>query len=990
MECKKERKEMRIAVFLLVIGIAFSSTGFPLLVSGDSAGPVTSNILAVPNPTSCAMNVTLTAAIDDSTAGNSNIKAAEYFIDNTELYYDDGDWNYAFRNAPGGIGAVKFNVSDYTQVLKLKYYVVGESVDLNVYVLDANLNVLLLKRVTPYPGWFEVDIENDNVFINGDFFAVVQWIPEYQNEDYYYGPFIGVDIDLPHHQRSYVGSVDSIIPALENEDFLIRATVKPISGKGMPMLAQDGIFDSPTENVIAVIDVTGISPGLHTLYVHGQDGAENWGKLDSHELEVSCSLDLSIVNVKPVQVLEDVDFNNDGYTDLVAGKATAVKVVVKSTGATGDVDVHLHFNDGKMNELVTFFYVYELSNFNHITFKFVGNSIHHPLRFSGAEEKTVYFFPSTTFNEAGGPYNFNPPYHIYATVDPSGKIDEINENNNTNAADPFYVYNTLGEGDTYLRIVYVPINEVFLDNSWKNSCTQASSWMNATYPITDDHVRTEFGYPIPMPPTPLSYVSNLIDLYTMAKLSYPFANRVVGVTPAGFIDWSSLRISGPHNYGVSVPGLLSVFVEPYEGRDLRQIVAHEIGHTFGLRLPRSALDSGEEYYDKNDNGTLRCSEGVDETGDECGNYVRSGLWVKERIVKSTNPLGISPCLVRCFMGASVGEGHCQTYWVDLEDYQGLFSNMSPDLSSSRKDIAESSYNGILIVRGLVHSGNTIELNNWYRLPQGVSEQIISEKYSVEMLDGSENLLFSQNFAVHFALTGSDLELDTSGFAFSVPYIEGIKKVLIKHEGAVLAQRIVSDNSPAVGVTSPNGGEIVRGTVRIQWNGTDVDGDDLFYAVLFSADGGKTWNTLGIDLDENYYIWNTSKLEEGDEYMVKVIATDGINTGIDMSDSVFSVRKPIFQSSDYFVDKNKMIKPLASTRISQAESLKEKAHSLLQEAVGKGIDVSQVQTLVEKANESLADAKEQYISCNYIAANTLALEAIDLYQRAIGILEGLLG
>ncbi|MEE8346043.1 MAG: hypothetical protein V3S20_01725, partial [Dehalococcoidia bacterium] len=49
--------------------------------SVDSVGPVTSGVAALPNPTNGAAGVTLTALVDDSVTGNSNIQAAEYFID---------------------------------------------------------------------------------------------------------------------------------------------------------------------------------------------------------------------------------------------------------------------------------------------------------------------------------------------------------------------------------------------------------------------------------------------------------------------------------------------------------------------------------------------------------------------------------------------------------------------------------------------------------------------------------------------------------------------------------------------------------------------------------------------------------------------------------------------------------------------------------------------------------------------------------------------
>ena len=49
------------------------------------------------------------------------------------------------------------------------------------------------------------------------------------------------------------------------------------NGKGIPMSAVDGRFDSSNEFVKAVIDAKKLSVGIHTVYVHGQDEQGNWG-----------------------------------------------------------------------------------------------------------------------------------------------------------------------------------------------------------------------------------------------------------------------------------------------------------------------------------------------------------------------------------------------------------------------------------------------------------------------------------------------------------------------------------------------------------------------------------------------------------------------------------------------------------------------------------------------------------------------------------------
>jgi hypothetical protein len=54
------------------------------------------------------------------------------------------------------------------------------------------------------------------------------------------------------------------------------------------MNAQDGAFDSGTENVIATVDVAGLSQGDHTIYVHGEAVCDGWGTYQSITVTVTC------------------------------------------------------------------------------------------------------------------------------------------------------------------------------------------------------------------------------------------------------------------------------------------------------------------------------------------------------------------------------------------------------------------------------------------------------------------------------------------------------------------------------------------------------------------------------------------------------------------------------------------------------------------------------------------------------------------------------
>ena len=139
-----------------------------------------------------------------------------------------------------------------------------------------------------------------------------------------------------------------------------------------------------------------------------------------------------------------------------------------------------------------------------------------------------------------------------------------------------------------------------------------------------------------------------------------------------------------------------------------------------------------------------------------------------------------------------------------------------------------------------------------------------------------------------------IQTDAISFHVNVPYVEGTASIQMKDpNGTVLGSIAVSPNSPEVNVLYPNGGEIfpIGSEVKSCWQGQDKDGDDLTYLLAYSKNGGSDWIPIASDLKETCHTWTTKGLPPGDQYMVKVIATDGVNTEEDRSNKTFSLSKP---------------------------------------------------------------------------------------------------
>jgi parallel beta-helix repeat protein len=93
------------------------------------------------------------------------------------------------------------------------------------------------------------------------------------------------------------------------------------------------------------------------------------------------------------------------------------------------------------------------------------------------------------------------------------------------------------------------------------------------------------------------------------------------------------------------------------------------------------------------------------------------------------------------------------------------------------------------------------------------------------------------------------------------------------------------------ITSPNGGETLSGDTIISWTGAvDVWGHDVTYSIYYSSDGGTTWTPLETGLTATSYDWDTTTVNDGSNYLIKVAATcsEGL-TNEDISDGVFTIQ-----------------------------------------------------------------------------------------------------
>jgi hypothetical protein len=141
---------------------------------------------------------------------------------------------------------------------------------------------------------------------------------------------------------------------------------------------------------------------------------------------------------------------------------------------------------------------------------------------------------------------------------------------------------------------------------------------------------------------------------------------------------------------------------------------------------------------------------------------------------------------------------------------------------------------------------------------------------------------------------SEAEPNSAALSLRVPYVPGTHEAVIAHGDKEIARIVVSESAPQINLTSPNGGELFTGggTVNVRWDSSDPDGaaDEakLAYVISLSEDNGITWIPLALDLGQKEFNFEVPPNIQSDSALVRVTVTDGVNTAIDQSDSVFSI------------------------------------------------------------------------------------------------------
>lgn len=107
---------------------------------------------------------------------------------------------------------------------------------------------------------------------------------------------------------------------------------------------------------------------------------------------------------------------------------------------------------------------------------------------------------------------------------------------------------------------------------------------------------------------------------------------------------------------------------------------------------------------------------------------------------------------------------------------------------------------------------------------------------------------------------------------------GAARVEIEVAGVVVASRQASANAPRAKLRRPRKGARIgaKGTFPVRWTANDADGDQLQTKIQFSADRGRSWQTLALGRSGTRARIRGSLLPRTRKGMLRVLVSDGFN------------------------------------------------------------------------------------------------------------------
>jgi len=194
--------------------------------------------------------------------------------------------------------------------------------------------------------------------------------------------------------------------------------------------------------------------------------------------------------------------------------------------------------------------------------------------------------------------------------------------------------------------------------------------------------------------------------------------------------------------------------------------------------------------------------------------------------------------------------YCNPEWVSDYTYQGLYNDQMANGAAVLGAAAPG-----LFIRGAFTAGGQVSLKPVYALSLPLTPLPAASDYQAELLDAQGKVLATYPVPVVEAIADPTGEVARSISAVVPQPAQLVARVRLTHTGQMVAEKSLIPTSVAP-AAAPS---VTRqaGAVTVRWNGPAQPA-----LVRYSADGGQTWTTVGVDVLGGELTLNSADLPAG--------------------------------------------------------------------------------------------------------------------------------
>jgi hypothetical protein len=224
--------------------------------------------------------------------------------------------------------------------------------------------------------------------------------------------------------------------------------------------------------------------------------------------------------------------------------------------------------------------------------------------------------------------------------------------------------------------------------------------------------------------------------------------------------------------------------------------------------------------------------------------------------------------------------YCDPEWTSDYTYRSIFDAWSWVARTYASPTTTSDWS--LIISGSVDEAGELTVGPAFRGPATPDVAGTAGRYTAVLVDAVGRELAARNFdTVHFALEAGEAAEMRDGFRVALPALEAATGLMILDGERVVFERRSTGSRPILGAV--NAASLSGDGAHVYW--TAASAGPLAYQVLFSPDGGRSWQLLARDFAQSRVSLPQSLLSAALRPKLLIQASDGVR----VSEALFEVQ-----------------------------------------------------------------------------------------------------